>query len=74
MPGLTVPLGLGLAATTGLLPASLELRQQLVDQLGLVGDQAGQLTHLTHCRGGIINYYSQYYRKYIVIIIKEISV
>ena len=72
MPGLTDPLGLGLATTTGLLPASLELGQQLVDQLGLVGDQAGQLTHLTHCRG-IINYYSLY-RKYIVIIIKEISV
>ena len=58
MPGLAVLLG-GFLSTAGLLLlASLDLRQQLVDQERLLGDQASQLAHLTDCSQEIIIYYS----------------
>ena len=45
-------------STTGVLLASLDLRQELVDQKRLLGDQTCELTHLTDWRGERINYYS----------------
>ena len=58
MLGLAVLLG-GFLSTPGLLFASLDLRQQLVDQERLLGDQAGELAHLTDWGEENIIYYAQ---------------
>ena len=48
-----------LLSTAGLLLASLDLRQQLVDQERLLGNQAGELAHLTDWGEENIIYYAQ---------------